>query len=583
MIAMFPMKNLVLIGGGHSHAIALRLWGRSPLPGVRLTLITNSAYTPYSGMLPGHLGGIYTFEECHINLEVLAQFAQAHLVLDSAMGLDLEQNRVLCHQHPPIPFDWLSIDIGSTPAISGISGVTEYAMAAKPVPQFLADWDEFLQKLRQELSLCRSRPLSLGIVGGGAGGVELALTLQSRLKTFLQLAAPWPLGVNVHLFHRRANLMTGYAATVGKRFRKVLGDRRIDLHLNESVVAIEPVSQAGHPLADLKRVQCASGLSVACDRIIWVTHAASPQWIQGSGLATDAQGFILIDQTLQSLSHPNIFATGDIAAMVNYPRPKAGVFAVRQGKPLFENLHRIASGQTLQPFQPQKHHLALIGLGDRQAIAAWGSLCIGPSSLLWFWKDWIDRRFMAQFKTLPGAILPNPPQHPQNSVDPRKAPAVIADQVPPPQMTHPKRIMQWLLIGSILIISPAITLSGVRYLATVQAAVERNPNNFRPQSAYTLIQQHRTAQNLVVLDVRTPQEYAEGHLDNAINLDFYRRDFQQALNRLDRQKTYLIYCHTGVRSSRSFQMMQKMGFRRFYNLGGGFNRWKQDGLPTTLN
>jgi selenide, water dikinase len=97
-----------------------------------------------------------------------------------------------------------------------------------------------------------------------------------------------------------------------------------------------------------------------------------------------------------------------IAAMVNHSRPKAGVFAVRQGKPLFENVYRITSEKPLQPFHLQKHHLALIGLGDRQAIAAWGSLCIGPSSLLWFWKNWIDRRFMAQFKTLPGVILQNP-------------------------------------------------------------------------------------------------------------------------------------------------------------------------------
>jgi selenide, water dikinase len=400
------MKNLVLIGGGHSHAIALHLLGISPLPGVKLTLISNTTHTPYSGMLPGHLGGLYSFDECHINLAALAQFAQADLILDSAIGLDLERQQVLCHQHPPISFDWLSLDIGSTPAVASTPGAQEYTMTVKPVPQFLAEWNEFLHLWQQSLSLGRNRPLSLGIVGGGAAGVELALTLQVRLTQLLhQASGISPPGLHVHLFHRQKDVMTGYAAGVGKRFRRVLNERGIDLHLNETVASIEPVRQANFlgtetPVEELKVVRCTSGLSVLCDRVIWVTHAASPQWIQVSGLATDAQGFILVNQTLQSISHPNVFATGDIATLLNYPRPKAGVFAVRQGKPLFKNLRQITSGQPLQPFYPQKRHLALIGLGDRQAIAAWGRICIGPSSLLWRWKDWIDRRFMMQFQTV---------------------------------------------------------------------------------------------------------------------------------------------------------------------------------------
>lgn len=411
------MKNLVLIGGGHSHAIVLRLLGRSPLPGVRLTLITNTTHTPYSGMVPGHLGGLYAFDECHINLEALAQIAQADLSLDSAIGLDLQHQQVICQQHPPIPFDWLSIDIGSTPAIATTPGAQEYTMAVKPVPQFLADWNDFLHLWQQSLGLGRNRPLSLGIVGGGAAGVELALTLQVRLTHLLhQLSAPSPPGLHVHLFHRQMEVMTGYAAVVGKRFRQVLNERGINLHLNETVTSIEPAGQSNFPrmeapVEELKVVRCASGLSVLCDRVIWVTHAAAPPWIQASGLATDAQGFILINQNLQSISHPNIFATGDIATMLNYPRPKAGVFAVRQGKPLFENLRRITSEQPLQPFYPQKRHLALIGLGDKQAIAAWGRICLGPSSLLWLWKDWIDRRFMAQFQTTSdhnSSMLPSP-------------------------------------------------------------------------------------------------------------------------------------------------------------------------------
>ncbi len=372
------MKTLLLIGGGHSHAIALRLLGLQPLPDVRLILISDVAYAPYSGMLPGHLAGFYSFAECHIDLRSLANFAHAEFILDTAIGLDLPTNQVLCQEHKPIDFDWLSIDIGSTPAVMDIPGVQDYAIAAKPVPQFLATWQQFVQ---QDFK----RPISLGIVGGGAGGVELALTLQVQLQ---RLCAG---DVAVHLFHRQPELMNSYTGTVKRRFQELLIDRGIKLHLNEAVVAIEPKENS------LKLVRCRSGLSISCDQVIWVTQAAAPAWVRQSGLSTDEQGFISIKNTLQALIHSHIFATGDIATMYLNPRPKAGVFAVRQGQPLFVNLQRITTGQALQSYLPQQRYLSLIGLGNQQAIATWGNFCTRPSRLLWWWKDRIDRRFMSQF------------------------------------------------------------------------------------------------------------------------------------------------------------------------------------------
>jgi selenide, water dikinase len=373
------MKTLLLIGGGHSHAIALRLLGLQPLSDVRLILISDVTHAPYSGMLPGHLAGFYSFADCHIDLRALAKFAQAEFVLDAAIGLDLSTNQVFCRQREPVDFDWLSIDIGSTPATMNIPGVKEYAIAAKPVPQFLAAWQQFI---KQKFD----RSISVGLVGGGAGGVELALTLQVQLQRLC------PAGAMVHLFHRQPELMNSYADVVRGRFKEVLIDRGIKLHLNDAVESIEPIEDS------LKLVRCQSGLSIPCDRVIWVTQAAAPNWIQQSGLSTDEQGFILIKDTLQSLSHPHIFATGDIATILEQPRPKAGVFAVRQGQPLFANLQRVTTGQSLQSFQPQQRYLSLIGLGNQQAIATWGNICTRPSRLLWWWKNWIDRRFMSRFR-----------------------------------------------------------------------------------------------------------------------------------------------------------------------------------------
>ena len=167
--------------------------------------------------------------------------------------------------------------------------------------------------------------------------------------------------------------------------------------MGENVCHIKPEN---FPQTEKLEIKCESGLTIDCQKIFWVTQASAPQWLKTTGLGTDDQGFILVEDTLQSQAHSQVFATGDIATMVNHPRPKAGVFAVRQGKPLFENLQRILLGKSLKPYKPQQQYLSLIGTGDGLAIATKGIFTLPPSKLLWHWKDWIDRRFMEQFSNL---------------------------------------------------------------------------------------------------------------------------------------------------------------------------------------
>lgn len=380
-------KHLVLIGGGHSHAIALREFALHPLPGVRITLISEQMNTPYSGMLPGHIAGHYTAADCHIDLQVLTQAVPAQFYVDRAIALDLKDQQVICANHPPLRFDIVSIDIGSTPALPQGLGIRDYGAPVKPWWQFLQQWQQVIDQVTQH----PDQPLSLAIVGGGAGGVELALTIQYRLHQILQRAYQPCNHLTMHLFHRGTQVMTGHNAAIGDRFHQILMDRGICLHLQETVVEI-----------DGDELVCASGIRVRCDRSFWVTGAAAPSWLKESGLATDEQGFIQVGSTLQSLSHPQVLAAGDIAAMVVSPRPKAGVFAVRQGKPLATNLRRLFQRKALQAYQPQSRFLSLISTGDRQAILSWGSLAFGhESAWLWRWKDAIDRQFMAQFQKLP--------------------------------------------------------------------------------------------------------------------------------------------------------------------------------------
>ncbi|PAX59583.1 FAD-dependent oxidoreductase [Brunnivagina elsteri] len=376
-------KKLLLIGGGHSHAIVLRSHINNPLPNINLSLISENLETPYSGMLPGHIAGFYTHDECHINLQHLTNLAGAKFYINRVINLDLNNNRVFCENLPPIDFDILSIDIGSIPASLTVTGAEEYAIAAKPVKRLLAEWEKLCNEIQDYQSSVR-----IGIVGGGAGGVELALAMQAKLTNEREL--------EIHLYNRDRNLMSSYDYSIQKLMKKVLLRRNIKLHLGETVSKLEKKSKQGN--IDKINLTCESGLSLECDRIFWVTQASAPQWLTTTGLTTDKKGFILINNKLQSVSHPHIFASGDIATMVNHPHPKAGVFAVRQGKPLFNNLRRYIFGETLKSYIPQRDYLSLIGTGDGKAVANRGNFTLPPSRLLWFWKDWIDRKFMQQFK-----------------------------------------------------------------------------------------------------------------------------------------------------------------------------------------
>ena len=211
--------NLVLIGGGHSHAIARKMFGMKPLPGVRLTLITDHSDTPYSGMLPGHIAGFYRHDECHIDLRRLANYAQAKLSIDQVVGLDLENHTVLCANCPAVAFDVLSIDIGSTPAMRTVPGAAEHAIPAKPVSQLLKDWDKVCRDMTCNASTRVQEPIRIAIVGGGAGGVELALSMQAKLHR-----------MEIHLFQRHTELIPYYHKSAQCQVQQMLLQRGIRLH-----------------------------------------------------------------------------------------------------------------------------------------------------------------------------------------------------------------------------------------------------------------------------------------------------------------------------------------------------------------
>ena len=378
------LRDIVLVGGGHSHVGVLRRFGMHPVPGVRLTVVCRDTHTPYSGMLPGYIAGHYSYDDVHIDLRRLAGFAGARFYGEEVVGLDRAARKILCRNRPPIAYDLLSINVGATPMLGNVPGAAEHVVPVKPINAFNLRWLALLERVVRHPG-----PMNIAVVGAGAGGVELTLAMQHRLCNELRAIGRDPGGLTFHLFDSGDGILPTHNAPVRAAFGKVLAERGVVLRTNAKV---EHVSE---------RHLCTSGgFELEADEIVWVTRATGAPWLRDTGLALDDSGFIEVRDTLQTVTDPDVYAAGDIAAVVNQPREKAGVFAVRQGPPLAENLRRAVEGRPPVAYRAQRHWLALISTGDQYAVASRGPMHF-QGAWVWRWKDWIDRRFMRKFSEFP--------------------------------------------------------------------------------------------------------------------------------------------------------------------------------------
>lgn len=360
------LRDVVLLGGGHANVQVLKRFGMRPEPGVRLTIVAREPHSPYSGMLPGLVAGVYAWEDIHIDLARLAAFAGARFIAAEAAGLDLEQRQVTFDARPPLRYDVLAVNTGGVP---GEDFASSFVTPVKPIGRFLPVWRDLVEGT--------NRPRHLTIVGAGAGGVELALAIHHRTR------------IACTVLDAGEEPLPGFAAGARRRVIRALRGRGIEL-------------LTGFEVSDAKdgTVAAADGRSLATDHVLWVTGVEPPLWPRAAGIATDEAGFIAVNDALQSVSHPDVFAAGDVAGPVDQPRPKSGVYAVRQGPALAANVRRYAIGRPLRRFRAQRRALAIIGLGVGNALASRGSWAVsGP----WVWrtKQWIDRRFMRKFNVLP--------------------------------------------------------------------------------------------------------------------------------------------------------------------------------------
>jgi selenide,water dikinase len=378
------LRDLVLIGGGHSHVVALRMLAMQPEPGLRITLICTDIDTPYSGMLPGYISGHYSFDEVHIDLGRLASFAGARFIHGEVTGLDRANQRVQVMDRPPVPYDLLSINTGSTPNVQKVEGAQTHVVPVKPIARFNQRWLALLERVR---GLRGS--FTIAVVGAGAGGVELTLSMQYRLRQELQSLGKSPDLLHFVLLTAGETILPTHNPSVRARFARVLQERQVTVHTHAEVTQV--VSGCLHTQ---------DGRSFDADETLWVTQAGGPTWLESTGLTLDDNGFIQVNDRLQTLDDPKIFAAGDVASFTSRPLEKAGVFAVRMGRPLAQNWRLSLRGQPLVAYRPQRSWLALISTGDQYAVGSRGRLGFA-GAWVWTWKDWVDRRFMRKFTELP--------------------------------------------------------------------------------------------------------------------------------------------------------------------------------------
>jgi selenide, water dikinase len=377
MIPAHPqLRDLVLIGGGHSHALVLRMWAMDPLPGTRLTLINPDPVAPYTGMLPGLIAGHYRRDELMIDLVRLARFARARLILDRATGLDRAARLIHLAGRPPLPYDLTAIDIGITSDLPGATAT----IAAKPLGPYAAAWEAFLSR--------RLPNPRVVILGAGLGGVELAMASAHRLSNLGTQA-------DITLIDRSDQFLPTLSRAAQARLRHEINRTGVTLRLGTGVIA-----------TDANSVTLDTGEALPSDFTLTATGARPHPWLAETGL-DHQNGFLLTDATLRT-SDPLIFASGDCASLPD-PRPKAGVFAVRAAPVLLHNLRAALTNTPLRPFRPQTDYLKLISLGQKSAIAEkWGLAASGPR--FWRLKDRIDRRFMDRFGPYPAMPAPKAPR-----------------------------------------------------------------------------------------------------------------------------------------------------------------------------
>jgi pyridine nucleotide-disulfide oxidoreductase family protein len=334
-------------------------------------LITPGTHQTYSGMLPGWMAGHYQLTDCQIDLRPLAQAAGVKLVIGQLAGMDATQRRVELADGTHLDYDMLSLDVGGETDRSTLEALAARLLPIKPLATFVQRWPTILHAATQR------DDYRLLVVGGGAAGVELALAAKHAIAKTGSRA-------EVALIASANGVLPGHARAVSQSVTNTLAQRGVVLHQVQAVGSEEGVLLS-------------SGRYLPADIVIAATGSISPRWLQSSHLELDERGFVCVDATHRSSTHPEVFAAGDVCARTDITLARSGVHAVFAGPVLAKNLIAGMTGGQLTCYRPRPRTLYLLATGPKHAIASWGMFS-ASGRWVWRWKNWIDRRFMGRHK-----------------------------------------------------------------------------------------------------------------------------------------------------------------------------------------
>jgi pyridine nucleotide-disulfide oxidoreductase family protein len=377
------IKKLLLLGAGHAHLHVLAQLAEHHPGDLDVTVLTPFAHQTYSGMTPGFVASRYSEDDCRIALEPLVRAAGARWLQGRCSGLDAAGQTVqvsAAQGAPAMPatlgYDLLSIDTGTVldraRLEADMPGAATHALAIRPIEAFTTLWP-------QVMALAQRQPVSLAVVGAGAGGIELVFAAEQAIRLH---GMP---GARFTLVTGGPEVAANYAPGVQRRVLRQLKRRGITV-LREACTGITE-----------GEVHLGNGARLACDVPLLAIGTHAPAWLQDSGLALSDEGHVRVNACQQSTSHANVFAAGDVASRADLPHAKSGVYAVRAGPPLAHNLLATHREQPLQPHHPPKHTLNLLSCGTGHAIASYGPLH-AEGGWAWRWKDRIDRGFVMRYR-----------------------------------------------------------------------------------------------------------------------------------------------------------------------------------------
>lgn len=367
------MKQLLLLGAGPAHVDVLQALAAAPLPAAQVTLVAPHVRPMVPGMLPGLLAGHQVADDCVIPLAPLMQAARVRFVQANVAGLDAARRRVHLSNGEVVGYDVASLDTGPVMSLRAVPGAADHAWPMHPVEPFVERWQALLSRVASGES---PRVGCVVVVGGGAAGVELAMALQHRLGRDVPVS-----------------LVTGGGPVVARHAPRV------------QALALQALKRTGVTVIEDRctevtptHLHLSRGMRVACDVPVLALGPGAPPWLAAGGLQCDEDGFVQIGPRLQSLSHPEVFAAGDLATRADVPHPRPAVPARGAGPTLALNLRRAMAGGELEVHRPQWRRLAWLVCGEQRAIAAWGPWAV-EGRWVWRWKDRIDRDFIARYRT----------------------------------------------------------------------------------------------------------------------------------------------------------------------------------------